>query len=134
MTLGPVWQVGNGHGGGVLDLPTTRELACDGEIQRLVLGPDSLPLDIGRTTRVIPPALRAAVMTRDGGCAAPGCDRPPAWCEAHHIHHWADGGPTAIDNLIALCNRHHHELHQGKWHITNPPHTRPQAHHHTHQP
>lgn len=112
----------------MLGIAEARELACDGEVQRLVLGPDSMPLDIGRTTRVVPPSMRSAVMARDGGCAAPGCDRPPAWCEAHHIRHWAEGGRTSLDNLIALCSRHHHELHQGKWHISAPLGTRPLVH------
>jgi hypothetical protein len=45
----------------------------------------------------------------------PGCDRPPAWCEAHHLHWFTNGGPTSIDNLALLCSRHHHRLHQPGW-------------------
>jgi len=93
-------------------------LACDGEIQRLVVDPDGLPLDIGRATRVVPAHLRTALIHRDRGCIMPGCDRPPGWCEAHHIEHWAHGGATSLHNLVLLCSRHHHELHHGKWHIT----------------
>ena len=60
-------------------------------------------LELGRTTRTIPPGLRRALAARDGGCAAPGCDRPPAWTDAHHLQHWADGGPTDLSNLVLLC-------------------------------
>ncbi len=78
----------------------------------------SLPLDIGRATRVIPPALRKALIIRDGCCAFPGCDRPPSWCDAHHIRHWADGGPTALANLVLLCRRHHRYVHEKRWQLT----------------
>jgi hypothetical protein len=50
-------------------------------------------LELGRATRTIPPALRRALAARDGGCVAPGCDRPPAWTDAHHLEHWAAGAP-----------------------------------------
>jgi len=53
------------------------------------------------------------VVHRDGGCRFPGCDRPPGWCDAHHIVHWAHGGPTALDNLVLLCRPHHRLLHAG---------------------
>jgi len=96
-------------------------LSCDADITRLVSAPDSQPLDVGRTTRTIPPWLRTALNHRDHGCIIPGCDRPPAWCEAHHITHWADGGHTSLPNLALLCSRHHHELHLGHWNITPTP-------------
>jgi hypothetical protein len=57
-------------------------------------GAVSQPLDVGRTGRVIQPAQRNALVVRDGGCVFPGCDRPPSWCEGHHLVHWLDGGPT----------------------------------------
>jgi 5-methylcytosine-specific restriction endonuclease McrA len=50
-------------------------------------------------------------VVRDGGCVADGCDRPPRWTEAHHKVHWADGGPTSLDNLVLLCRRHHRMAH-----------------------
>jgi hypothetical protein len=62
-------------------------------------GAPSLPLDLGRTTRVVSPAQRNALAVRDGGCVFPGCRRPLAWCEGHHVRHWLDGGPTDLDNL-----------------------------------
>jgi len=55
---------------------------------------------------------------RDGGCRFPGCDRPVSWCEAHHVVPWADGGATALSNLVLLCWRHHHDFaHHPKWHL-----------------
>ena len=48
---------------------------------------------------------------RDADCRFPSCDRPHAWCDAHHIVHWADGGATALDNLVLLCRRHHRMVH-----------------------
>jgi hypothetical protein len=92
-----------------------RKLLCDSSISRILTGPDGLPLDVGRSTRTIPPAIRRAVIARDGGCRYPGCDRPPGWCQIHHVVHWVDGGRTAIVNLVMLCDRHHHVVHQVGW-------------------
>ena len=89
-----------------------RRLACDASIVRVVMAGPSEPLDVGRRTPVISPAQRRAVVARDGHCRFPGCDRPATWCDAHHIHHWADGGATALGNLILLCRRHHRMLHE----------------------
>jgi hypothetical protein len=76
-------------------------------------GPATQPLEVGRATRVVSPAQRTALTVRDGGCTFPGCDRPPAWCEAHHVRHWLHGGPTDLDNLVLLCWTHHHAVHEG---------------------
>jgi len=90
-------------------------LLCDCSVSRIVTGPDSLPLDVGRTRRTVPPALRRALVARDGGCRFPGCDRPPGWCDAHHTVPWMEGGCTTRDGLILLCDRHHHVVHQPGW-------------------
>jgi hypothetical protein len=79
------------------------------------------PLEVGRSTRVVQPAQRAALAGRDGGCVFPGCDRPLAWCDAHHLHHWVDGGPTDLANLALLCRAHHREVHEGGWQLTRGP-------------
>ncbi|MGZ4691257.1 MAG: DUF222 domain-containing protein [Acidimicrobiia bacterium] len=92
-----------------------RRLLCDSSVSRIVTGPDSLPLDVGRTRRTVPPALRRALVVRDGGCRFPGCDRPPGWCEAHHTTHWIHGGRTERDGLVLFCDRHHHVVHQPGW-------------------
>jgi hypothetical protein len=78
-------------------------------------------LELGRAARVVSPGLRRALAARDGGCAAPGCDRPPAWTDAHHLEHWVDGGATHPDNLVLLCRTHHTAVHEGGWHIQRDP-------------
>ena len=88
-------------------------MACDAKVIPAVLGGASEPLDVGRATRVIPPAIRRAVVLRDRTCRFPGCDRPQAWCDAHHVLHWSDGGPTSLQNLLLLCRAHHRSVHEG---------------------
>jgi hypothetical protein len=90
-----------------------RRLACDAGVSRVITDGPSQVLDLGRRTAVVPPALRRALVVRDGGCAFPGCGRPPGWCDAHHVVHWADGGPTALANLVLLCRPHHRLVHHG---------------------
>ncbi|MGW2623530.1 DUF222 domain-containing protein [Micromonospora taraxaci] len=94
---------------------TVRRLACDATILPAVLGGTSQVLDVGRQRRLITGPLRRALVLRDGGCAFPGCDRPPRWCAAHHIHHWADGGPTNLHNAVLLCGHHHRHIHHTDW-------------------
>ena len=84
-------------------------LACDCAVTRIVFGPNSEIVDVGRKTRVIPPALRRAVIARDRRCQHPGCPRPSKWCDIDHIIAWQDGGTTSLDNLQLLC-RYHHRL------------------------
>jgi hypothetical protein len=93
----------------IIDLPSIHRLTCDAAISRVVMSPDSQPLDIGRSTRTVPEPMRRAVIARDRHCRFPGCRRPARWCDAHHIVHWIDDGHTNVDNLILLC-RHHHTL------------------------
>ncbi|WP_462417284.1 HNH endonuclease signature motif containing protein [Kytococcus sp. Marseille-QA3725] len=103
---------GTTHTGEVLTAGQLRRMACDADVLPQVLGGPSAPLDTGRVHRLATPEMRAALATRDGGCTAPGCDRPPGWCDAHHIRHWADGGETALHNLTLLCRRHHTIVHR----------------------
>jgi hypothetical protein len=84
-------------------------------------GAPSQPLDVGRSTRVVTPAQRAALAVRDGGCVFPDCTRPLAWCEAHHLWHWLDGGPTDLANLALVCRAHHRAVHDGGWQLTRHP-------------
>ena len=86
------------------------------------------PLEVGRATRVVQPAQRAALAVRDGGCVFPGCDRPLAWCDGHHLWHWADGGPTDLNNLALLCRAHHRAVHEGGWRLRPSPDGRFSAH------
>jgi len=88
---------------------TARRLACDAAITPVIDG------EADHTSRVLPGATRRALVARDKGCRFPGCDCPPAWTDAHHIKHWADGGPTTLDNLVLLCRRHHRLVHEEGW-------------------
>jgi hypothetical protein len=88
---------------------TARRLACDAAITPIIDG------EADHTSRVVPGATRRALIARDKGCRFPGCDCPPAWTDAHHIKHWADGGATTLDNLTLLCRRHHRLVHEEGW-------------------
>jgi hypothetical protein len=91
---------------------TARRIACDASIRRVVMAGASEVLDVGRRTPVWPAAIRHAVVIRDGHCQFPaGCDRPPQWCDVHHIEHWTHGGLTSKENGILLCRRHHGLIH-----------------------
>lgn len=92
-----------------------RRLACDAEIIPAILGTASQPLDVGRSARTATRAQRKALLLRDKGCAFPGCDRPPAWCEAHHIVEWKSLGRTDLGNLVLLCAHHHRVIHRDDW-------------------
>jgi hypothetical protein len=89
-----------------------RRLACDASISRVILQGRSEPLDVGRRTPVISPAIRRALMIRDRCCRFPGCGRPGSWCDGHHVVHWADGGRTSLANLLLLCRPHHRLVHR----------------------
>ncbi|MEU8254598.1 DUF222 domain-containing protein [Micromonospora inaquosa] len=110
-------------GSGALDFgqqltpETVRRLACDAAILPAILGGAGQTLDVGRQRRLITGPLRRALVLRDRGCAFPGCDRPPRWCDAHHIRHWADGGGTSLDNAVLLCGHHHRHIHRGDWSV-----------------
>ncbi|WCN83497.1 HNH endonuclease signature motif containing protein [Micromonospora sp. LH3U1] len=101
--------------GGHLSADAVRRLACDAAILPAILGQAGQVLDVGRQRRLISGPLRRALVLRDRGCAFPGCDRPPRWCDAHHIRHWADGGPTSLDNAVLLCGHHHRHIHHSDW-------------------
>lgn len=103
---------------GAIAAEDARRLACDAQVATLVINGRNQPLDIGRRNRVVPRAMRRALAARDGGCAFPGCDIPAQWADAHHIIHWADLGPTAVDNLVLLCGRHHTLIHNTDWAVT----------------
>ncbi len=91
---------------------TLRRLACDASVTRITVTDEGAPLDVGRKNRTVPPALRRALVARDGGCRFPGCTNH-RWVDAHHIEHWVDGGTTRSGNLILLCTTHHRLVHEG---------------------
>jgi hypothetical protein len=104
-------------GGQVLSGAASRRITCDANLIPVLLDTLGQPLDIGRATRVVPTPMRRALIVRDRGCAFPGCDRPPSWCDAHHVNHWSAGGATALCNLCLLCTHHHTTVHHDGWDI-----------------
>jgi len=96
-----------------------RQLACDAHLHRVLTGGRSEPLDVGRAQRTATTAQRRALAVRDRGCV--GCGAPPGWTDAHHIIHWADGGPTDLHNLVLLCRSCHTSVHHRDWTVTRDP-------------
>jgi hypothetical protein len=108
------------------DPDRTQDLAAQLRAARALLPPTlggalTVPLEVGRTSRVVTPSQRAALVVRDRGCVFPGCDRPPGWCEGHHLQHWLHGGPTDLHNLALLCRAHHRAVHEGGWRLERDP-------------
>jgi hypothetical protein len=101
--------------GPALTPEVARRLSCDGSLVR-ILERDGRPLSVGRRTRIVPPALRRALRSRDGGCRFPGCTHR-SFLHAHHIRHWARGGPTTLANLVQLCSHHHRLVHEGGFQV-----------------
>ena len=102
-----------------IELPrdTARRIACDASVVAIREDDSGQPLSVGRKTRSIPPAIRRALLHRDGGCRFPGCTRS-RHVDGHHIRHWADGGETSLDNLVLLCRFHHRLVHEGGFSCT----------------
>jgi hypothetical protein len=100
-----------------LSAAAVRRLACDADLIPVVLGTDGEVLDLGHTRRLVSAAQWRALVARDRQCAFPGCTRPPVMGHAHHIIHWADGGPTDLNNLVLLCGEHHRILHHTPWQV-----------------
>ena len=98
---------------GTITAETARRILCDAEVTRILVAGDSVPLEMGRAVRTATAAQLKALAVRDGGCVWPGCDRPPAWCDAHHRTHWLDAGQTDLADLELLCRRHHILAHRG---------------------
>ena len=96
---------------------TVERLACDCSVTRILLGSDSMVIDVGRAKRVISGPQRKALNARDGGCVWPGCDRPASWTSGHHLVHWIHGGGGDLKDLALLCHRHHWMVHEGNWQI-----------------
>ena len=107
--------------GELLAPETVRRIACDAAIIPAVLGSKGEVLDLGRTVRLASPKQVQALWIRDQGCTFPGCSRPPSWCDAHHVWHWCEGGPTDLLNLALLCPRHHTIVHQKGYTATVTP-------------
>jgi hypothetical protein len=115
----------SGRGSAALDgieqpvsIATVRELLISAGIAPLYIGTGCEKLELGRSVRLFSSAQKVALAERDGGCAWPGCRRPPSHTEAHHVAWWTrDDGPTDLDNGILLCSHHHHRIHDDGWRI-----------------
>ena len=102
---------------GVVPAATVQRLACDASVRRVLLGPGSAVIDVGRALRMPSAAGRAALRVRDQGCVWPGCERPPSWTNPHHVLFWGHGGNSNTPNLVLLCHRHHWNVHEGGWNV-----------------
>ncbi len=102
---------------GPVSAAAARRIACDCELTAVLLNDNGVPLNLGRSQRLVSPQQRRALIAQYGGCAFPGCGRPPAWTQAHHIHHWIDSGTTDLANLVLLCATHHRTVHHSGWDV-----------------
>ncbi len=122
VTSGPhprsVRQTENGHD---VAYESVSRLACDATIRRVTLDQRGVPINVGRRYRTATDAQWAALKTIYCRCAWDGCTAPISWCQAHHIQEWERGGPTDLGNLVPLCSRHHHRVHEGQWTIKLKP-------------
>jgi len=103
------------EGVGSVPVETARQVACDCSFTQLVSG-NGEPISVGRKQRMWPASMRRAILTRDRHCQFPGCPSH-RFLQIHHIHHWADGGVTSIENGVCLCQHHHQLIHTGKYKI-----------------
>ncbi len=101
---------------------TARRIGCDATLTTVTIGPDGQVTDTDTGHRYFSPAQRRAMIARDGDrCIWPWCDRPVTWTHGHHLQHWADLGPTTIDNGALPCAGHHTQLHEGHWTVHRQP-------------
>ena len=106
--------IANGHD---IDLPieSYRRLACNAAIIPVVLDSNGVCLDLGREVRLANRDQRRALRAMYDTCGVPGCRVHARHCEPHHIRWWRHWGKTDLNNLIPLCSKHHHAVHEGGW-------------------
>ncbi|VTS45341.1 Domain of uncharacterised function DUF222 [Gordonia terrae] len=100
---------------GTVSRAVARQVSCDGELTEITLDGEGVPLQMGHTHRLFPPHLRKAVVVRDECCVK--CGAPPSHTQVHHLAHWADGGPTDLDNGCLVCQRCHTQVHHHGWDV-----------------
>jgi hypothetical protein len=114
---------GTGHGviegsNEAISIGTVQALACANGTRTALIDSIGNVLDLGREQRLYSAHQRVALAIRDGGCLWAGCERPPSWCEAHHIDHYVrDKGRTDLERGVLLCKHHHLKLHNEGWQI-----------------
>ena len=105
-----------------VSIATVERVACASGTVPLLFDETGQALNVGREHRLFTTIQRIALAARDGGCRWIGCDRPPSWCEAHHVEHWhRDRGKTDVADGILLCRHHHLLLHNNNWTIERDP-------------
>lgn len=118
-----------GHEPVLLPSPSAARILCDSYVSLVVTsggcprgGLGDLLRDHRETVlysergrRLVSARLRRLLEVRDRHCAFPGCRVDVSRTQAHHVLPWEMGGPTTLSNLILLCSRHHHTVHEGGW-------------------
>jgi hypothetical protein len=99
-----------------VSIGTVHRIMCDGGHLPVLFSDDGQALNVGQTQRLHTARQRAAISARDGGCIAD-CDRPPAWCEVHHINEFSKGGSTSVEDGVLLCKHHHMLIHNNGWRV-----------------
>ncbi|MDE0132542.1 MAG: DUF222 domain-containing protein [bacterium] len=114
-------ELRNGRLGDGTPIPVQkiRDLACQSDILPAIFKGVSQPLDLGRSRRAASPAQRIALVARDKACV--GCGATANWCQAHHIIPWAVQGNTDLDDMVLLCSRCHHKVHDDRWQVRRKP-------------
>ena len=98
-------------------VPDALAIADNAAIYLLLEDARGVPLELGRTSRIATPGQTVALAARDRGCSFPGCRRPPAWCQRHHVREWQFGGRTDVQSMALLCGYHHREFEPRGWRI-----------------
>jgi hypothetical protein len=101
-----------------VSIATVERHACDGGYLPVLFTDNGQSLNVGQTQRFHTTRQRTAIAARDGGCLAPDCERPPSWCEVHHINPYSTGGDTSVSDGVLLCRYHHLLTHNNNWRIT----------------
>ncbi len=114
LVVSPLAQLADGA---AIPAAEARRLACEADVIPVVLGGPSEPLDVGRASRVATSAQPAALRAVHDSCCIDGCDVAFDYCETHHISWWRLGGMTDLDNLVPVCNKHHHLIHDHAWRL-----------------
>ena len=101
-----------------VSVATVEKHACDGGLVPILFADDGRTLNLGRSQRLHSGRQRIAIASRDGGCRFPQCERPPGWCEVHHITPFGEGGATDVADGVLLCRHHHMLVHNNRWRIS----------------
>jgi len=100
-----------------VSIETVERHCCDSGTTDVTFDTAGRVIDVGRDQRLFTARQRIGLAARDGGCLFPGCDRPPSWCEAHHIVPWSRGGRTDLADGVLLCRHHHLLVHNNGWRV-----------------